>query len=93
MTEKFLKEETEEFKKEQEEYATAQEIASDTGIEIEGPEREEKDHAKTIEQLNENIVQIKRDIEILEMEKAKIKKQEEKDIQKARKDRVIKKRK
>ena len=93
MSEKFLKEEKEAFKKEQEAYSTAKEIAIDTGIEIDKPEIEQHDFEQTIEQLNDNMIQIKQDLSILEVEKERIKKQEEKDIEKASKIKIIKKRK
>lgn len=83
ISEKFLREEIAANEKELAEYSTAQEIASDTGIKIETP-TSNQEREQTIEQLELNILQIKNDIEILKLEKEKIRQQEQKDIDNAR---------
>ncbi|MBR7090883.1 MAG: hypothetical protein IKC79_00340 [Clostridia bacterium] len=92
ISEKFLREEIAANEKEIAEYNTAQEIASDTGIKIESPINHQE-REQTIEQLELNIAQIKNDIEILKMEKIKLKQEEQNDINRARSNVTIKKRK
>jgi len=83
ISEKFLREEIAANEKEMAEYNTAKEIATDTGIKLESPINNQE-REQTIEQLEFNIIQLKNDIELLKLEKERIKQQEQQDINKAR---------
>ena len=92
-SEKFLQEETDNYNKESSSYETAKEIANDTGIAIDSPQKKLEAMQNNIAELEQKIDSIKLDIEVLEEEKARIKKQEQQDIEKSKKQRIIKTRK
>ena len=92
-SERFLQEEKESFAKESASYQTAKEIANDTGIAIESPQKKLDAMQKNIDELEQKIAGITLDIEVLEEEKNRIKLQEKRDLEKAKKTKVIKNRK
>ena len=88
-----MQEEKESFAKESASYQTAKEIANDTGIAIESPQKKLDAMQKNIDELEQKIAGITLDIEVLEEEKNRIKLQEKRDLEKAKKTKVIKNRK
>ena len=88
-SEQFLKEEKDALDKESTSYATAKEIADDTGIAIESPQKKLETMQNNITELEQKIENIKLDIEVLEEEKARIKKQEKQDIEKSKKNKIV----
>lgn len=92
-SQKFLEEEKENYNKESSSYETAKEIADDTGIAIDSPQKKLETMQNNIAELEQKIDSISLDIEVLEEEKARIKKQEQQDIEKSKKQKIIKNRK
>lgn len=88
-SEQFLKEEQEALQKESTSYETAKEIADDTGIAIDSPQKKLDSMQNNINELEQKIASIKLDIQVLEEEKARIKKQEKQDIEKSKKNKIV----
>lgn len=88
-SEQFLKEEQEALEKESTSYETAKEIADDTGIPIDSPQKKLDSMQNNINELEQKIESIKLDLQVLEEEKARIKKQEKQDIEKSKKPKII----
>ena len=92
-SEHFLQEEKDNLAKETASYQTAKEIANDTGIAIESPQKKLDAMQKNVEELEQKVASISLDIQVLEEERERIKLQEKHDLEKRQKTKFIKTRK
>ena len=92
-SEHFLQEEKDNLAKETASYQTAKEIANDTGIAIESPQKKLDAMQKNVEELEQKVASISLDIQVLEEERERIKLQEKRDLEKRQKTKLIKTRK